>query len=153
METEMKLSYKWVSYVFGTIFLLFGIYIFVETFNFPIIPGTIMGAEYLPRILAILLILTTIVSIILTALKKQDHQIKLPFPLFLLIYIGLTILFSIIIKYFNFYIVLFGFFVICFGVLNREKSRQKAWIKSVSVALLLTAVIYLTIGRILGVFI
>jgi hypothetical protein len=149
----MKISYKWASYTLGTLFLIFGIFIFVETLSFPEIPGTVMGSEYLPRILSTLMVLTAILSIILTALKKQDQHFEIKYPLFLLIYIGLVILFTILIKYFNYYFVLLGFFIVCFGVLNREKPRRKAWIKSVLVALLMTAVVYLTIGRILGVFI
>ena len=147
----MKLSYRWGSFVFAALFLLIGVFVFIDSWNFPRSSETTLGSGYMPRVLALLMIFCALLSM-LTTIKKQDFFMEIAYAKYLIAFICLIFLYTFFFGLLNFSFILFIFLALSFGLLNREKTRRKVWVKCLSVSAVLTAVFYVAFSLVLEIF-
>ncbi|MDN5348364.1 MAG: Tripartite tricarboxylate transporter TctB family [Clostridia bacterium] len=147
----MKLSTRWGTTAASLIFVTIGVIVFVVSSGFPHGTETTLGPGYLPRLLALGLIIFAFINLIMAWLTPDTwHEILEPKILSVFIILGFIYLWAI--ASFNYYLSTFLFLFISFLILNKKENKKRAYLEDLLSASFLTGAIYLIFGLILDVF-
>jgi len=143
-DKGVQISNRWATLITSLIFIGIGLYVYISTMTFPSYKGVTLGPEFMPQLLASLLIILAILSV-LSVWKKPDYKAEIEKPLLLLIIIIVSFLYTLLMAQFNFSILTFLFLFIVFTILRREKGI-KIYLQNIICSLLSTTFIYIIFG-------
>lgn len=145
------MSYKKTTSVFLLLILIFTmVYFFsINSMDAGMAVETI-GPDYFPNLLSVLLVILCIISFFQT-LKKPDKKINLPNFKYILLTIGITILFLLAWYYLEYFYVFAFSFVTSLFILYKVERTIKSILICAAGGIIFTVLIYFVFGQVMGV--